>query len=58
MSKEYIGAVTLILGSILKVFNIEIENEALEGFIWGIIAIIIAVSRYKKGDINVLGAKN
>jgi len=57
MSQEYILSLVLVLGSILKAFGIEIENSVLEGVIAGVIAIWIAVRRFKKGDINVLGVK-
>lgn len=57
ISKEYIAAIVLILGSILKSFHVEIPNELVEAVITGILAVIIAVSRYKKGDITVLGSK-
>ena len=57
MSQEYIGALVIVIGAGLKIFNIEIENSAIEGLIAGIIAIWIAVRRFRKGDISVLGAK-
>jgi uncharacterized membrane protein len=57
MSQEYIGAIVLLLGAILKAFNIEIPNETVEAVIAGAIALWIAVRRFKKGDINVLGGK-
>ena len=57
MSKEYIGAVVILFGSVLKMFNIEIPNDAIEGLIFGIIAVIIAISRFQKKDIDVLGRK-
>ena len=57
MSKEYIASLVLILGSILKAFNIEIANDLLEAIIAGGIALFIAISRFGKGDITVLGAK-
>jgi uncharacterized membrane protein len=57
MSKEYTLALILVIGSILKAFNIEIPNETLEAVLTGIVAIVIAVIRYKKGDITVLGSK-
>ena len=57
ISKEYVAAIVLILGSILKALNIEIPNDLIEAIIAGVLAIIIAVSRYKKGDITVLGKK-
>lgn len=57
MSKEYILAIVLVLGSVLKSFGIEIESTVLEGIIVGMIAIIMAILRYRKGDINLVGAK-
>jgi hypothetical protein len=57
MSKEYVGAVVLILGSLLKIFGLEIPNDAIEGIVWGGVAIWIAYNRYKKGDINPLGIR-
>jgi hypothetical protein len=57
MSKEYTLAIALVVGGILKAFGIEIDNNALEGIIFGGAALVIAILRYRKGDINVLGAK-
>lgn len=57
ISQEYIGAVVLIIVGVLKAFGIEIASDAISGIITGVIAIWIAVRRYQKGDINVLGAK-
>ena len=57
MSQEYILAIVLILGGVLKVFGIEIENSALEGIIGGAIALWIAIKRYKRGDISLGGVK-
>jgi hypothetical protein len=57
MSKEYTLAVALTLGVILKSFGIEIENHVLEATIFGLATISIAIFRYAKGDINVLGRK-
>ena len=57
MSKEYVASIVLIVGSALKLFNIEIQNDALEAIVAGIIALFIAISRYRKGDITVVGRK-
>ena len=57
MSQEYLGAVVLIVGAVLKIFKIEMENQVLEGFIAGAVALYIALRRYKKGDINLIGAR-
>ena len=57
ISQEYIGAIVILIMSILKMFNIEIASEAVTGLITGIVAIWIAVRRYEKGDISPLGRK-
>jgi small neutral amino acid transporter SnatA (MarC family) len=57
MSQEYILAVVLILGGVLKVFGIQIENSALEGILGGLIALWIAVRRFQKGDITLGGVR-
>lgn len=56
-SGEYVLAIVLIIGSVLKGFGIEIENSALEAFITGLIAIVIAIKRYKRGDITLGGKR-
>ena len=58
MSQEYIAAIVLIAVGILKAFGIELPSDALQGIITGVIAIYIAIRRYKKGDIDVLGRKS
>lgn len=57
MSNEYIGALAILLVSILKMFKIEIENDAVTGLITGLLAVWIAFKRYKKGDISIVGAR-
>ena len=57
VSTEYILAIVLILGSILKIFKIEIDNSALEGLVAGVIALWIAIRRFKKGDIELSGVR-
>jgi hypothetical protein len=57
MSKEYVFSIVLLLGGLLKIFGIEIDNSALEGLIGGCIALYIAIRRYKRGDINIVGAR-
>ena len=58
LSKEYLGAIIILLGSVLKAFGVEIENELIEGVVFGIVSLVIAISRFKKGDINALGVKS
>ena len=55
ISQEYVLSIVLVLGGILKLFKIEIENSALEGLIGGVIALWIAIRRFKKGDITIGG---
>lgn len=57
MSQEYILSIGLVLGGVLKLFGIEIENSALEGLLGGAIALWIAIRRKAKGDITLLGFK-
>lgn len=57
MSQEYILSLVLVLGGVLKIFKIEIENSALEGIIGGIVALWIAIRRFKKGDITIVGSR-
>ena len=56
-SQEYIGALALVIVSVLKIFGVEIANDAITGIITGVIAIYIAFRRLKKGDITLLGRK-
>jgi len=57
MSQEYVLAIVLLAGSILKIFGQEIPNQTLEGIVAAVATLWIAIRRYSKGDINVLGAK-
>ena len=57
MSQEYVGAIAIVLVSILKIFHIEIANDAIAGLITGGIAIFVAYRRYQKGDISLGGVK-
>jgi hypothetical protein len=57
MSQEYILSLVLVLGGVLKLLGVEIDNSALEGLVGGVIALWIAIRRFSKGDINVIGAK-
>lgn len=57
MSQEYILAIVLVLGGVLKAVGVEIENSALEGIIAGVIALWIAIRRYQKGDIKLSGVR-
>ena len=58
ISKEYTGAIAILLVSVLKIFGIELENDVVSGLVVGAIALFVAISRKAKGDIDVLGRKN
>jgi len=57
LSQEYVGAIAILVVSVFKMFGIEIPNDAIAGILTGVIAIWIAVRRYKKGDISLGGFK-
>lgn len=57
MSNEYVGAIAILLYSVLKGFGIELENGVLEGIITGVVALWIAFRRHQKGDINIAGVR-
>lgn len=56
-SFQYITLVVLIIGSILKAFGIEIEDNVIEGLVVGVVMIIMAVVTKRKENVNVLGMK-
>ena len=55
MSREYSISIALVAGSLLKVFGIELESGVLEGLVLGVAALVLAVLRKSRGDINALG---
>lgn len=57
MSKEYIGAIVILLISILKLLKIELGNGEATAIVTGLVALYVAYRRHRKGDITVLGSK-
>jgi len=57
VSQQYITAVVLLLGALLKVFGVEFESGVLEGLIVGVLALWIAIRRFQKKDINLVGVR-
>lgn len=57
MSQEYVGALAILVVSVLKTFGVEVASDAITGIITGVIAVWIAIRRYQKGDINAFGAR-
>lgn len=57
MSQEYIGALAIVLVGVLKLFNIEVGTETISTVIMAVAAIWVAIRRYSKGDITIVGAR-
>lgn len=61
MSKEYIGAVVILLAELLPIFGVVISTDKLTSIIQSVIILIaggvVMISRYSKGDINIAGGK-
>jgi len=57
LSQEYVGAIALLVISLLQTFGIVVEKDAIAGIIAGLISIWIAYRRYQKGDITVVGLR-
>jgi len=55
MSQEYIAAIVLIVGALLKIFGIDVANDAIQGIVVGGLALWIAIRRHSKGDITMAG---
>ena len=57
MSTEYVGAIAILVVSVLNAFGIEVGNEAVTGIVTGVIALYVAFRRFKKGDITIGGVR-
>ena len=57
ISQQYVGAIVILVVSLLKIFGVEIANEAITGIVTGVIAIWIAIRRHNVGDITLTGSK-
>lgn len=57
MSQEYIGALAILLVSILKLLKIEVGNTEVTTIVTGAVALWVAVRRFQKGDITALGSR-
>jgi len=57
MSQEYVGAIALLVISLLQTFGVVVEQDAIAGIIAGLISIWVAYRRYQKGDITVVGLR-
>ena len=57
MSQEVIGAVVILLMSVLQMLGVVIERDAIAGIVTGIVAIWIWYRRVQKGDVNAFGLR-
>ena len=57
MSQEYIGALVILVVSVLKIFGIQVASDSINGIVVGVVALWIAFRRYQKGDITVVGKR-
>lgn len=55
-SQEYIAAIALVIGGVLKAFGIEIANDAVSGIVVGGLALYIAIQRKRQGNLTAFGA--
>jgi len=56
MSQQYIGAVVILLISLLKIFKVDIAESDVTTVVTGLVALWVAFRRYQNGDINVFGS--
>jgi energy-converting hydrogenase Eha subunit E len=58
MSKEYTGAIVIVIVSLANAFGLELGNDVVTALVTGVVGIYVAVARYRKGDITVAGVKS
>ena len=61
MSQQYISALIVIVGALLTLFKVQMDQESVTQIVIAAITLIsgiwIAYRRYKQGDITVAGIK-
>ena len=57
MSQEYIASIAILVVSVLKIFGIEVQNDVITSLVVAILALVVAIRRKMRGDINVLGMR-
>lgn len=57
MSQEYIGALVILIVSVLKIFGIEVASDVVTSLVVGLLALWVAIRRHARGDINIVGAR-
>lgn len=56
-SHEYVGAIVIVIVSLLKAFGVDIGNEEVTTIVTGFVALWIAIRRFSKGDVTLGGLK-
>lgn len=56
-SHEYVGAIVIVIVSLLKVFGVELGNEEVTTIVTGFVALWVAIRRFSKGDVTLGGLK-
>lgn len=57
MSQQYIGAIVILLISLLKLFKVEVAESDVTTVVTGAVACWVAYKRYQKGDITLFGSR-
>lgn len=57
LSQEYVGALVIVLVSVLKLFGVELGNDVVTAIVTGLVGVYVAYRRYSKGDITVGGVR-
>ena len=57
LSKEYIGAIVILIIGVLQIFKIDVAPEAVTGIITGVLALYLAFKRHGRNDISLLGVR-
>lgn len=56
ISQQYLGALTILLVSGLKLFGVELATEEVTTIVTGLLALWVAIRRFSKGDVTPMGA--
>jgi len=57
LDSSYIGALAILVVSLLKVFGVEVGNEAIAGIITGVVAIFIAYKQKTEKNLTIGGVR-
>lgn len=57
MDKQYIGALAILLVSILKIFKIEVGSEEVTGIVTGVVALYLAFKTKQEKNLTIGGMK-